>query len=638
MTTLVTCAPRLIAAALFVVAAALPSSAQHASRSTGGDIVYEATITDLQAAMTAGRVTSASLVDAYLARIVAYDHAGPSLNAMIRLNPRARADAGVLDAERKAGHVRGPLHGIPVVLKDNYATFDMPTAGASVALAGLQTDDDAFQVKRLRDAGAVILGKSNMHELAAGITTISSLGGQTCNPYDPDRNPGGSSGGSGVAVAASFAAVAWGSDTCGSIRIPSAVNNLFGLRPTKGLSSTTGIIPLSHSQDVGGPLARTVMDLAIALDATVGPDPADTTTRLLADKPVPRFVDALGTTSLRGRRFAILSSFFGDDPDDQEGIRVVRSAIEKMKARGATFVEVVIPGLDTAVNGLSVIDYEFKYDLMDFLASMRGAHVSGLREILDRGLYDAALETPFRRRDSLGTRDNAAYRNALRRRTLLRDAIVVYLDSNRYDALVYPTMRRKAALIGEPARGSTCQLSAVTGLPALSIPAGFTPDGLPIGVELLGRPLSDARLLAFAYDYEQASHPRRAPSTTPPLVNGRVPVPLAYSAVATRAGTTVQGAFAFDATRRMLTYNVKVSGTSPAGVHAIALARDSAGVPGPIIRRLAAQGIANARGEFLLGEADRPSLRAGRLRLTLVSAGQPELTAYLTQSTISPAR
>ena len=623
---------RLATSALLVLLGSVTSSAQRSISATRGDIVYEASIADLEAEMSAGRATAVGLVDAYLARIAAYDHAGPSLNAIIRLNPHARADARTLDAERKAGRVRGPMHGIPVILKDNYATRDMPTAGASVALASLQTADDAFQVKRLREAGAVILGKSNMHELAAGITSISSLGGQTCNPYDPGRNPGGSSGGSGAAVAASFSAVAWGSDTCGSIRIPSAVHNLFGLRPTKGLSSTSGIIPLSHSQDVGGPLARTVMDLAIALDATVGPDQADTATRLLEGKSVPQFVTALDTASLRGKRFAILTSYFGEDADDQEGIRMVRSAIEKMKARGAQFVEVVIPGLDSAVNRASVIDYEFKYDLIDYLASVPGKHVTGLTEILARGLYDAALEVPFRRRDSLGTRDNAAYRAALQRRIMARDAVVAYLDSNRYDALVYPTMRRKAALIGEPARGSTCQLSAVTGLPALSIPAGFTPDCLPIGVELLGRPLADARLVAFAYDYEQSSHPRRAPSTTPPLVNGRAPAPVAYSATARRAGTSVRGTFAFDPTRRTLTYDVRVSGTPAGRVSVIALARDSAGRPGPIVRRLAAQGNASARGALMLGEVDRQSLRAGRLALTVFTVDQTGIAARLTPS------
>ncbi|MEP7002157.1 MAG: amidase family protein [bacterium] len=596
-----------------------PARAQAPASVTRPDMVYEATITELQAAMTSGRATSASLVAASLARIAAYDHDGPALNAMIRLNPHARADAAALDAERKAGKVRGPLHGIPVVVKDNYATTDMPTSGASIALAGLRVNDDAFQVKRLRDAGAVIIGKSNMHELAAGITSVSSLGGQTCNPYDPDRNPGGSSGGSGAAVAASFSAVAWGSDTCGSIRIPAAVHNLFGLRPTKGLSSVSGIIPLSHSQDVGGPLARTVMDLAISLDATIGPDPADSATRILDGTPLPRFVSALDSTSLRGKRFAVLTSYFGEDADDQEGARVVRAALDKMKARGAVVVDVAIPGLDSIVSRASVIDYEFKYDLIDFLAKVPGAHVTGLSDILERGLYDVALESPFRRRDSIGTRDNAAYRAALTRRIAARELVTAFLDTNHYDALVYPTMRRKAALIGEPARGSTCQLSAVTGLPALSIPAGFTPDGLPIGVELLGRPLADATLLSFAYDYEQSVHPRRAPSTTPPLVNGRAPKPIAFATTTSTTTATARGAFTFDATRRALAYDVRVSGGS---VYAVSIVRDSAGKPGPIMRRLIAQDMTHATGSLTLGDSERRDLLAGRLALAVFTSDQ----------------
>ena len=232
--------------------------------------VTEASVTELQEAMTTGVATSAEITAAYLARIRAYDQAGAELNAVIRLNPSALAEAEALDRERALRGPRGPLHGIPVILKDNYDLAGMPSTAASLGLAGLMPPDDAFQVKKLREAGVVFLGKSNLHELASGISTIASLGGQTLNPYDLSRNPGGSSGGTGAAIAASFAAVGWGSDTCGSIRIPSSHNNLVGLRPTKGLSSIDGIVPLSHTQDTGGPLARTVRDLAIALDATIG--------------------------------------------------------------------------------------------------------------------------------------------------------------------------------------------------------------------------------------------------------------------------------------------------------------------------------------------------------------------------------
>ena len=344
-------ATTLAAAAL---CAAISAGAQQQPGPRRGDVVYEASIPELQQAMSRGVVSSVALVDAYLARIAAYDKQGPALNAIIRVNPSARADAAALDAERKAGRVRGPLHGIPVIVKDNYGTRGMPTSAGTIAFASLEPDD-AFQVKKLREAGAVIIAKSNMHELASGITSISSIAGQTCNPYDPDRSPGGSSGGSGAAVAASFAAVAWGSDTCGSIRIPSAVHNLFGLRPTKGLSSISGIVPLSHSQDVGGPIARTVRDLAIALDATVGPDPADTSTTILGGAPPPSFVAALDSTSLRGKRFGLFTEYLGTEQDDAEGARVIRQAVEALKRRGAEVVDVQLPKLDSIANSAGAI-------------------------------------------------------------------------------------------------------------------------------------------------------------------------------------------------------------------------------------------------------------------------------------------
>lgn len=597
--------------------------AQRAAAGHRGDVVYEASIADLQAGMTAGRTTSVELVDAYVARINAYDHAGPALNAVIRLNPRARTDAAALDVERKAGHIRGPLHGIPIILKDNYTTAGFATTAGSVALAGMTTTTDAFQVARLREAGAVILGKSNMHELASGITTISSIGGQTCNPYDPDRAPGGSSGGSGAAVAASFAAVAWGSDTCGSIRIPSAVNNLFGLRPTKGLSSITGIVPLSHTQDVGGPLARNVRDLALALDATVGPDPADPATGILNGARPPRFTDALDSNALRGTRIGVLVRHFGTESDDQEGTRVVRAALDMIKARGASVVDVDFPGLDSMLNRAAVIDFELKYDLIDFLAGIPTAPVHSLAEILDRGEYDVSLDVALRRRERSGTRDSDAYRAALAQRAVLRDAVIAFLDANHLDALAYPTVRRKAALIGEPQRGANCQLSAETGMPALSMPAGFTPDGLPMGLELLGRPFSDQRLLGMAYDYEVSTHPRRAPSTTPPLVDGRAPRAAAFVSTATSGRLAVRGDFSFDASRRALAYAVRVTGTKPSKVYVISIDGDSAGTRGPVLRRLSGEGATGATGTLTLTDAERRDLLGGRMALVAYTSELP---------------
>src|SRR5215510_6180623 len=290
--------------------------------------VYEQSITDLQAAMSSGRVTSRGLVDSYLARIAAYDQAGPRLNAILLVNPRARDEADAMDRERADKKLRGPLHGIPVLIKDNYDTADMPTSGGALGLATLQPPADAFQVKRLRDAGAVILGKTTMHELAAGITTISSLTDQTRNPYDLNRVPGGSSGGTGAAIGASFAAAGMGSDTCGSIRIPAANQNLVGLRGTQGLSSRTGVMPLSSTQDIAGPLARSVTDLAIMLDATVGADPADPVTAESAGKIPKSYRDALDAAGLKGARIGVLRALWGNAPEDDEVAGIVRKALD----------------------------------------------------------------------------------------------------------------------------------------------------------------------------------------------------------------------------------------------------------------------------------------------------------------------
>src|SRR3954470_856423 len=291
-------AAMLVAPAIVIDAARQPPAA--ASDVT--DDVREKSIDELQSALTSGAVTSRALVLAYLSRIRAYDLQGPRLNAFISMNRRVLEAADALDRERAAGRVRGPLHGIPIVIKDNFETADMPTTAGSLALTGFMTGRDAFQVKRLRDAGAIVIGKTNLHELASGITTISSAGGQTRNPYDPSRTPGGSSGGTGAAVAASFAAAGMGSDTCGSIRIPAANNNLFGLRGTAGLSSRDGIIPLSHTQDIGGPLARTVADLVVMLDATVGADPADAVTAASAGHIPRSYAARLDAAALKGAR------------------------------------------------------------------------------------------------------------------------------------------------------------------------------------------------------------------------------------------------------------------------------------------------------------------------------------------------
>ena len=576
--------------------------------------------------MSKGLVTSVELAKAYLARIEAYDQKGPRLNAMIRLNPKALTQAEEMDRERDEKGPRGPLHGIPIVLKDNYDTRDMPTSGASLALAGLVPPDDAFQVKRLRQAGVVILGKTNLHELAAGITTISSFGAQTRNPYDPSRNPGGSSGGTAAAVASSFAAVGMGSDTCGSIRIPAAHNNLVGLRPTKGLSSIDGIIPLSHTQDTGGPLARTITDLAIVLDATIGYDSADPATKIVEDLELASFSDALNTEALRGARFGVLTNLFGEEQEDGEVAEVVRKAITDMERLGALAVEITIPDFDEIMEDAGVIGFEFKFDLSDYLTQSR-APVSSLGEILESGLYHVALEDTFRRRNAPEKRDSEEYRAALAKRGKIREKIVELLDKHLLDALVYPTIRRKAAKLGERQFGSNCQLSAYSGLAALSIQAGFTPDGLPVGIELLGRPFSDNRLVAFGFAFEQGTDYRQAPDLTPPLGEVSAVGPIRFEVVTQEvvSGPSLTVNFAFDPATGVLKFDVRFAEIQAADIYAVNLHRSSPDTEtGPVVHRLLGPGVALKSDSILLEKRERDALRQGRLYLAAYTKNRPQ--------------
>ena len=596
--------------------------------------VTEASVTTLQEAMASGRTTAELLVRDYLARIAAYDHAGPDINALIRINPNAVRDARAMDTERRAGHVRGPLHGIPVIIKDNYDTGDMPTSAGSLALATSQPARDAFLVRRMRDAGAIILAKANMHELAAGITSISSLGGQTRNPYDPARCPGGSSGGTGAAIAASFATVGWGSDTCGSIRIPSAFGSLFGLRPTQGTVSRTGIVPLSHTQDIGGPLARTATDLAIALDITVGYDSADAVTTAIRDRGVPRFQAALDRNAMRGARIGVFTHYFTDaDPEIADS---VRAAIAAMKAQGATIVDVTVANFDSLIANSSVINMETKSDLAAYLSHVPNAPVHSLREIVDRGLFDRFQEQRYRRLDTMPVPGSDAHRKALDKQAALRARMERVLDSLSLDALAYPTMMQKPVLVGEVQTGTTCALSAQTGLPALSMPAGFTADGLPVGIELLGKGFSDARLVSLAYAFEQATPRRRAPTTTPTLVRGVAPAPVALRVGAGVAPSLATSTFRWDATRNALAWTVALRDGMAATTQAVVLRRRNADSTrmGPtgstrVISRMLGPGMRTASGTLVLNGFERRALEAGGLSVAVYGATGGEATLAL---------
>ena len=577
--------------------------------------VTEQSVSQLGVAMADGRVTAVNLVDSYLARIEAYDQQGPTLNAMIVLNPLARQEAIALDEERAAGQIRGPLHGVPVVVKDNYDTAELPTTAGAIALATSIPPDDATQVKRLRNAGAVILGKTNMHELARGITTVASYGGQTRNPYNPRRNPGGSSGGTGAAVAASFAAFGMGSDTCGSIRIPSAHHSLVGLRGTRGLASGDGIIPLSTTQDIGGPLARTVEDLAFALDATVGYDPADETTRL-SDGHIPdTYTAALNAGGLAQARLGVVRSMVGNNGAERDVLAVIEAAIAEMEALGATVIDIQEPDLREVVQGASVIGQEFKFDFDEYLRNTPDAPVRTLAEVVRQGLYHGILESGLENAVSIETLDTDDYRQRLSKRDEIRRTIVDLMTEESLDALLYPTIRQTARPVGQPQPGSNCALSANSGLPAITVPAGYAEDDMPVGVELLGLPWSELRLLELAYAYEQGTEHRRAPAFTPSLFSESTGVVL-ETRFTTESPLIAEASFTLDPSTQVLQFRTAVFGLSDSDVIAIDLHRRSTdSEKGPVLRQLSRRNGPRVAGRLRLSGREMSALRRGLLYL-----------------------
>ena len=580
--------------------------------------VMEKSIDELQRAMTEGKLTARQLVDIYLARIDAYDQRGPALNAVMFVNPRAREAADALDAERAKQGPRGPLHGIPVLVKDNYETIEMPTTAGSIALATMHPARDAFQVQRLKSAGAIILAKTTMHELASGILTVGSGFGQTKNPYDLSRNPGGSSGGTGAAVAANFAAAGMGSDTCGSIRNPASQNNLVGLRGTQGLSSRTGIVPLSTTQDIGAPLARGIEDLAILLDATVGPDAADPSTAPAAGHIPASYRAGLTLDALKNARIGVIRSLFGTAPEDQEVTSIVNRALETMRKAGADVSDAVVPGLEDLLRNSSMINADFKFDFAEYLATVENAPVKSLGEILDRGLYHAALESTFRTRNAAEARESDASRRARIKRVAIRQAVEAVIRENKYAALVYPTLRRRPARIGEPQGGSNCQLSAHSGLPALAVPAGFTPDGVPVGMELMGEAFSEQPLLSLGLGIEKALNLRRAPFSTPALINGKAPPPVVVTLNLEQLRGTLR--FTYDETTSRLDYTLKADRAAAQRIGAIWIHAGTAQKPGAARYRLFPG--AEPSGTVTLTAADRDDLRAGALLVRVYLADQ----------------
>ena len=518
--------------------------------------IETATIADLQAAFADGSLKSEQLVSAYLARIKAYDKQGPTINAVITLNEKALAEAKACDAERKAGKLRGPLHGIPIVLKDNYDTFDMPTTAGSWLLKGSIPPDDAFVVKKLRDAGAIILAKVNTSEFASGGGSVggakdpailkagavpngySSMGGQTRNPHALDRGPSGSSGGTGAGIAAVYAQFGMGTDTASSVRGPSSVNGIVGLKPTTGLLSRDGIVPLSLSLDTGGPMARNVYDIAVALNVMAAVDPNDAATKKSAGHIEKDYTTFLKKGSLKGARIGIARDFNGKDAAVDA---VFNDAVASLQKLGATTIDFNYPPFmleGRADVFTTVTQAEFKAQITEYLQKKTGPGYPKSFDDLVRLANDPATHYPspqkaFALKYSASVArdlDDPIYLAALHEGfAMVKAAVDAVMKKYQLDAIVYLSTPTAATPIEPPAdpkpTSPTAQgfnISNMTGYPDLVVPAGMTPAGLPVTIDILSTAYSDGKVLAYGYDFEQVTHARRLPKNTPALASDKV--------------------------------------------------------------------------------------------------------------------
>ena len=500
------------------------------------------TIADVNAAFAKGTLTSEQLVQMFLARIDAYDRKGPGLHAVITVNPKALETARAMDAERKTKGPRSPLHGIPIVLKDNIDTADLPTTGGSVMLEGSMPPDDAFVVKKLRAAGVVIIAKTNLSEFASG-AAHSSLGGQILNPHDLTRTPSGSSGGTGASMAAAFAMAGLGTDTGGSVRGPSTANGIAGLKTTMGLVSRDGVIPLALSFDTVGPMARSVYDVAAMLSVIAGVDAADAITKGGEGRAQADYTQSLKPDALKGARLGVARDFFGQDGDVDW---VMESAIVQMKRQGATIVDVKFPKwlLDAKGEYYNAIRYpEFVVQIADYLKTLGPKYPKNITELIERAREvnaprpDGASPNPGRwalmvRESGSGTLNDYQYASVRDHALpLVRAVLNGVLAADKLDAIVYPTASRRPQQIAAPAEvpggasGSGSNLANLSGFPDLIVPAGFTTDDLPVAISFLGPAFSESRLLALGYSFEQATKARRLPVNTPLRPGDSVPLP-----------------------------------------------------------------------------------------------------------------
>jgi amidase len=507
-----------------ILASAVTAVAQHTPAKTATFDVTETTVAKTQAAIRSGKVTCRQIVEAYLKRIDAYDQS-TRLNSVVLLNPTALEDADKLDKEFARTHTLRPLQGIAVVVKDNYDTKGLQTTAGSLALKGFVPKEDAFMVKQLREAGAIVLFKSNMAEWAfSPVLTESSIEGITRNPYDLERVPAGSSGGTAAAVAANLAEVGLGSDTGDSIRGPASHNDLVGIRPTMGLTSRDGIIPLNSKADVGGPLARTVADAATVLSVVAGYDPADPVTKESEGKVAKDYTKFLDKNGLRGARIGVFRHYIDASITDPEIKALMEKAIVDMKAQGAEVVDFNLPDFETLAKGVGCGDMQA--DVNQFFAVHgTNAPYKSLQDIYDSGLYLPSIQERLKR--SLDPKSNPNYRPGPcldtyhdPKKIAFRNAIVSAMDAAKLDAIIYPTWSNPPRLVGDMKSSggdNNQQLAPPTGMPAITVPMGFTHGMLPAGLSILGRSFSEPTLFKLAYSYEQATMHRRPSASFGPL-------------------------------------------------------------------------------------------------------------------------
>jgi len=495
----------------------------HGSRSGFG--VIEATIADIHAAMNAGELTAQDLVQLYLDRIDAYDKDGPALNAIITINPNAMARARELDSIFAASGRVGPLHGIPMIVKDNYDTHDLPTTAGSLSLAGSIPPDDAFQVRRIREAGAIVLAKSNMAEFAFSPyeTVGSMLPGYTRNPYALNRVTAGSSGGTAAAVAANYGAVGLGTDTGNSIRGPSSHNALVGIRSTMGLTSRDGIIPLYLDHDIGGPMARTVADAVAVFDVLAGYDPTDPITAESQTHTADDYSNFLDVNALDGARLGVMRQWSNRSGADPEVIQRFEEALVDLRTAGAVVIDsVLIPEMDELRRG-GLWCSRFRFDINNYLASLGAdAPVKSLVEIIQSRRFHPTIGGRLEYfRDVEGDPEqNEGCARSIENRAALRLAVMRELNNHGLEAMIFPTWSNAPRLIGDlntPHGDNSQDLSPHTGFPAITVPMGYVRGVLPVGLQFFGPAWSEPRLIGLAYSYEQATHHRIPPESTPPI-------------------------------------------------------------------------------------------------------------------------